>query len=522
MKKKLLGGAKSFRNNYLALTIIALSLFATADAQVYQINAGYGFMWKRNKTDSTQLIPTFNGVPTLRNSTVINQGAIAIDSTNNRFYFYNPRTLSWNLAGGGGGTTTSGISKLGSPTYGLIRVNDSTYRVDSTIILDTSKIKKFFVSTCLNYDSVNRIFSVDTACVLAYVKSQVATNSALIAGKLNISDTASMLSVYLRSNVATATYATIANLALKLAIADTASMLSPYARTNALVAGLGLKLNITDTVIFNNQFIQLRAQVAANKTNISTNTANILLKKDITDSTNSISGYTTLYQNSLKGRVDSIRFINSGLIHTTPAAFSLAGQTAVITQTLANQSAYTVLGNHTAGSSTPTFGKVALANEVTGLLPIANGGTGTATPGIVAGTNVTVSGSWPNQTVNSAGGGGGGTAIDTVQTIALLKSYAGTGRYVQVTDTLRGGLFFYSTVSKTPDSTLVYAANGKGSGYWVRNMVGNDKVWVTWAGATKDSTQDATPFVQLAVNSAIANNHHTVFLPAGFYTFSAL
>jgi hypothetical protein len=38
-------------------------------------------------------------------------------------------------------------------------------------------------------------------------------------------------------------------------------------------------------------------------------------------------------------------------------------------------------------------------------LPVAQGGTGTTTPGIVAGTNVTVSGTWPNQTVNSTGGG---------------------------------------------------------------------------------------------------------------------
>lgn len=44
---------------------------------------------------------------------------------------------------------------------------------------------------------------------------------------------------------------------------------------------------------------------------------------------------------------------------------------------------------------------------VVGTLPIANGGTGTTSPAIVAGTNVTVSGSWPNQTINSTGGGSG-------------------------------------------------------------------------------------------------------------------
>lgn len=44
-----------------------------------------------------------------------------------------------------------------------------------------------------------------------------------------------------------------------------------------------------------------------------------------------------------------------------------------------------------------------LADSVatSGILNTAGGGTGTATPDIVAGTNVTVSGTWPNQTINS-------------------------------------------------------------------------------------------------------------------------
>lgn len=45
-----------------------------------------------------------------------------------------------------------------------------------------------------------------------------------------------------------------------------------------------------------------------------------------------------------------------------------------------------------------------------GILPVASGGSGTATPSLVAGTNVTITGTWPNQTVNASGGGGGGSA----------------------------------------------------------------------------------------------------------------
>ena len=38
------------------------------------------------------------------------------------------------------------------------------------------------------------------------------------------------------------------------------------------------------------------------------------------------------------------------------------------------------------------------------ILSVASGGTGTATPGLVAGTNITLSGAFPNQTINSSGG----------------------------------------------------------------------------------------------------------------------
>lgn len=50
---------------------------------------------------------------------------------------------------------------------------------------------------------------------------------------------------------------------------------------------------------------------------------------------------------------------------------------------------------------------ISLTDGVNGILPIANGGSGTATPSLVAGTNITVTGTWPNQTIASTGGSGG-------------------------------------------------------------------------------------------------------------------
>ena len=40
-----------------------------------------------------------------------------------------------------------------------------------------------------------------------------------------------------------------------------------------------------------------------------------------------------------------------------------------------------------------------------GTLAVASGGTGTAVPSLIAGTNVSITGAWPNQTVNSTGSG---------------------------------------------------------------------------------------------------------------------
>jgi hypothetical protein len=71
--------------------------------------------------------------------------------------------------------------------------------------------------------------------------------------------------------------------------------------------------------------------------------------------------------------------------------------------------------------ATATSGAVTLA----GILAVANGGTGTATPAIVAGTNITVSGTWPNQTINSTASGSG-TVTSVAATVPSFLSIAGS------------------------------------------------------------------------------------------------
>ena len=61
------------------------------------------------------------------------------------------------------------------------------------------------------------------------------------------------------------------------------------------------------------------------------------------------------------------------------------------------------------GGTTPSSGAFTTLTATTAIA-VASGGTGTTTPSIVAGTNITVTGTWPNQTIASSGGGGAGNA----------------------------------------------------------------------------------------------------------------
>lgn len=84
-------------------------------------------------------------------------------------------------------------------------------------------------------------------------------------------------------------------------------------------------------------------------------------------------------------------------------------------------------GNFSTGTFTwPTFNQntTGTASNVTGIVAVANGGSGTATPALVAGTNVTITGSWPNQTINSSNTGG--TVTSVAATVPSFLSVTGS------------------------------------------------------------------------------------------------
>jgi hypothetical protein len=167
------------------------------------------------------------------------------------------------------------------------------------------------------------------------------------------------------------------------------------------------------------------------------------------DSSFSTAGATAWDANhSFSGLLD---VANGGTGTATPAL--VAGTNVSITGTWPNQ---TINSSGSSGTVTSVAASVPAFLSVTGspittsgtleitysgtALPIANGGTGTATPALVAGTNVTISGTWPNQTINASGGSGtvtsiiagtgltGGT-ITTTGTIALNTTAVTAGSY---------------------------------------------------------------------------------------------
>ena len=104
----------------------------------------------------------------------------------------------------------------------------------------------------------------------------------------------------------------------------------------------------------------------------------------------------------------TVAIANGGTGQTTAAAAitALSG-TQTSGRYLRSDGTNTALAAIVAGD-VPTLNQntTGTAANVTGIVAVANGGSGTATPSIVAGTNVTVTGTWPNQTIASSGSGG--------------------------------------------------------------------------------------------------------------------
>lgn len=146
----------------------------------------------------------------------------------------------------------------------------------------------------------------------------------------------------------------------------------------------------------------------------------------------------------------------------------------------------TTLASNTVANANIVNGTINLTTKVNGILPVANGGTGTATPGLVAGANTTITGTWPNQTISSTAGA---TYIwtDTFDNdLSLSTPINGTNNAL--------------TISGTPVDTISVFKNG------IKQRSGQD---YTFSGATVTFVNNSylvppTVAVSRSVSSPIA------------------
>lgn len=115
------------------------------------------------------------------------------------------------------------------------------------------------------------------------------------------------------------------------------------------------------------------------------------------------------------------------------------------------------IGALTTSSATATYiqkgtipgGLVSLSTGVTGNLSISNGGTGTSSPNLIAGTNITsITGTWPNQTINAATQSGG-VSSSSGSIVQIVSS--NTVSISSITSTIFADTYLGATI--TPKST---------------------------------------------------------------------
>lgn len=147
-----------------------------------------------------------------------------------------------------------------------------------------------------------------------------------------------------------------------------------------------------------------------------------LVNSSVTVGSTSISLGATATTLAGLSSVTSTTFVGSlsGNASTATSATTATNATnvAITDNTTSSSTWYPVLsaastGNNPATTSSTKFSFVPSTGTLTvstltptNALAVAYGGTGTSTPSLVAGSNVTITGTWPNQTIAASGGGG--------------------------------------------------------------------------------------------------------------------
>lgn len=151
-----------------------------------------------------------------------------------------------------------------------------------------------------------------------------------------------------------------------------------------------------------------------------------------------------------------------------------------------------------------------------GVLQVASGGTGTATPSLVAGSNITITGAWPNQTITASGGGGGGTPGGSVNFLQYNLDGTNFGGFADGTanQVLHGGRTFSSIALGTADVSGLLGVSNGGTGSASPGVVQGTCMIITGtfpnqtiskSGAAGCGTGGGGSYATLKVMSAYAN-----------------
>jgi len=227
------------KKTIILLCLLVLTFVSYSQSQYTPMTAT-GYQEKRLKVDSSLHIPSFCGVPTLRNSTAI-QGAIAMDTCNNKLYKWT-RAAGWSEVSGGGGGSQDLQSVLDSGNF--------SYNKDINLYGRTSQNQIYLSGMDNNYMPFMALADSIGGGIYQYTYPQTTIEfiNKNMSQKLKQQDSIRAI-IYLPSQTTDATD-TIAKLSdvravngnsndttslsnrinLKLNISDTATMLNPYAR----------------------------------------------------------------------------------------------------------------------------------------------------------------------------------------------------------------------------------------------------------------------------------------------------
>jgi len=221
----------------LFVLTIFVSMIAKAQPSQYTPMTAAGYQMKRLKVDSTMHLPSFCGVPNLKNSTA-KDGAVAIDTCNNTLYIWT-NSDGWSAIVGGTIVDTAAINAAIA-----LRVKYS----DTAVMLQPYLRK---IDTTNKW--VNSVTKLNDSTIRV-VKNTVTTDLVIRGTGVKYSDTATMLAPYLRKVDTTAMLLpylrkvdTTAMLSKYLRKIDTTAMLLPYLRKIDTTAMLSKYLRRVDT-----------------------------------------------------------------------------------------------------------------------------------------------------------------------------------------------------------------------------------------------------------------------------------